>query len=949
MRPVDTVSGVTGTGPRFALLIAVVTASSIPLLDLLVSNPQDAWRGAFGCLLAAGFDPEGSDRANLLANAGRPKAMQNCLAGVTDVPYSKGMIATLVLLAVAGLVYWWLPKVRDRWRRTLPIEEVDADGALREELAALRDRTGIRSDLRFRVDPKRMTSGAGVYGRTGVYTVCLHAGLLARRGTDPEGFRAVVLHELAHVHNRDVDYAYASTALWRVFVLFALLPNFVMTGRVLAIALFGDVDSPFWPGAATVLVYPVLSGLLLVGLVHLARADLLRRRELHADLQAVAWGAHPASWQRPDPSGAVAPLLHRLTALLRTHPGWAERSRVLADSTGLFRASPLEMLLTGASAWLLFHALGTIPGLSGDSDSVWLTTLFVAPVLCIALGLSVVRTSRVAGGHVESGALAGLWLGCGMLVGEFVDGGRYRVDWLLPRPEYLLAFLLIAAVPAVWWSQTVRLALRFPKRGQRRAAALVCASVTATVLWGGVLWWQLGGQILAWDGGDLDVALTEFSFDGSPGPWRDYGLSAGSTLLPLLAPLHRKGLLAAATLLMWLVPLLLLFLRRAADGGFRIRRTLCAGLAGGLMSWAGLAVAVYALNTLRPPTLKGRPAVLQVLQVQVWWLVVAVLAACLVTAALVAALSRRHWLLRALIAAQLVQLLAYVGVFWLTSADGCLGPLNIIGGDCDWRPEQGLTIVRVVTGLTLVNAVLGSACAALVGAGAAWAVRRSRGLPAAKAPETPVPTAPARRRPGLWKTGTVLALGLPALLLTALTFNEDFASHVAPAGRLRDMAGAIDPPPVARGPKTRQWQASSWLDKGGTLHGQRITDAVQALNTQIVKAAGQKRNKDGQVSLDEKTFGRVCGTLGKRVDAAQDYFPAPGRDLGRTWSGALSRLGRGARGCRQSMEPGKGEPHRTNAEREQLFSMSLDDIVQGMSALSGAFEDVKRMATASTG
>ncbi|MDC7335713.1 M48 family metalloprotease [Streptomyces lydicus] len=310
MRLFTALRSATGTGPRFVLLMALVTVSSIPLFDGLfgvvaeTDNPRRGFDGAVGCLYAAGYDPSTTDLNNLVATLRRPEALVKCLG---EQPESyRGTLATLVLLAVAGLVYWWLPKVRDRRRTTLPVEDVDADGTLGAELAALRERTGVRSDLRFRVDPRRLTSGASVYGRTGDYTVCLHAGLLARRGTDPEGFRAVVLHELAHVHHRDVDYAYASTALWRVFVLLALLPEFVLVGWIIALALSGT-DSPWWPGALPEMLSTVFACLLLAGLVHLARADLLRRREFHADLQAVAWGAHPATWDRSEPPGVVPP------------------------------------------------------------------------------------------------------------------------------------------------------------------------------------------------------------------------------------------------------------------------------------------------------------------------------------------------------------------------------------------------------------------------------------------------------------------------------------------------------------------------------------------------------------------------------------------------------------------------------------------------------------------
>ncbi|UQA97042.1 M48 family metalloprotease [Streptomyces halobius] len=951
MRLAPGATGVTGTGARFALLMVVVTASSIAMLDSVLMtafSPGRVMQGPVGCLLAAGVDPGGDDLDKLLASISRMEPLRECLSSAPGVPFLEGMVATLVLLALAGLVYRLTPSVRDRWRKTLPVEAVDADGALAAELAALRERTGIRSQLRFRVDPARMTSGASAYGRTGRYTVCLHAGLLARRGTDPEGFRAVVLHELAHVHHRDVDFAYASTALWRVFVLLALLPYLFQNGRVLAIGLSGSTGSPYWPGTASMITYSVLSGLLLVALVHLARADLLRRRELHADVQAVAWGATAAGWNPSAPSDSVEPLLHRVTSLLRTHPGWAERRRVLADTAGLFRVSPLAMFLTGASASLLIWA--AVPGLSGGPGTAWLTTALVAPVLCAALGLSIVRTSRTAAGHPESGVLPGLWLGCGLLVGELVNSGQYGVDWLLSKPAYLLVFLLIGAVPAVWWAQSVRLALGLPKRWQRRAAAPICAVVTLIVLWGGLRWWQLGGWPHAMGGADLGGALRTY-VEAAPGPWHDYDvdLSAMTTGIPLLSPLHRNGLIGAAALAMWLLPLLvqLLLVRvRAGGAGLRLRRTLQAGLAGGAVSWAGLAVASYALHAGRPTTPAERLGAFQT--VQMWWLVVTVLAACLLTAALVAAFSRRHWLLRALIASQVVQLMAYGGMLLLVSADGCFGPLNVIGGRCSWQPELGLDTSERVIGLTLFHAPLGAACAALVGAGAAWALRRLRGLPTADGAGIPAPAITSRRRPVLLDVGTVLVLALPAVLLTVLMQANAMSAAPSPnvrPGEIRDLTGLISSPPRARAAKIREWQAAYWLSKGGQARVRRINDAVRAVDFELLNAARQKPNKDGLVQPDEKAFHRVCGTLGKRVDAARSYFPVPDRGLRESWSEALRLLDRGARSCQEAMVPGRANQHATDAELSALFLQSLDDMRKGTDALRRTLQDITKRAT----
>ena len=957
MKALAALRSATGTGPRFALLMVLVVASSIPTLDTLLQDVpvlvglrdgREGLHGPSGCLYAAGFDAGSGDLENILRALSRPGTLQKCIGDHTLVPY-RGALATLVLLALAAGLYWWLPAARERWRRMVPLETVDTDGTLRAELAALCARTGIRAELRFRVDPGRTTSSASVYGRSGSYTVSLHSGLLPLLSTDPEGFRAVVLHELAHVHHRDVDYAYASTALWRAYVLLALTPTFAVTGWILILALSG-LKSPWWPAAAPMLLAPVLVGLLLAGLVHLARADLLRRRELFADRRAVAWGADVASWQRPDPAAPVAPWLRRLTALLGTHPRWEERRQALADADRLDRVSPLAMFLTGVSAALLHQSLATLPVLSDGPGSIWITVGAVTPVLCFALGLPLVRPSGTAEGDGRSAAVAGLWLGFGLLLGEFVSSGQYRLDWMLPRPQYLLAFPLIAAVPAVWWSQSLRLALALPRQRQRWAAAVVCALVTATVLWAGLRWWQTGGMALSLGAVDNQGAeLAAYYARTVPGDWRGYGpdLSAFTNGLVLLTPLSGKPLAGVATLLMWLVPLALALLQGAGTTGtgLRLRRTLGAGLAGALVCGAGLVLAQLMMNQSRPATTEG-PAGPSVV-IHVWWVTVTVLAACLLTAAMVAALARRRRLLRGLLAAQVVQLLAYAEVFLLFSADGCLGPLNTAFNVCRWRPANGLIIDGQVTSLTLVNAVLGSACAALAGAGLAWAVRRFRGRPAADNATEPASNAGVRPPSTLLKAGTLLALTVPAVVLAAATFTQ--ASAPDDSRQWREAADAAGkqrgPAPPAQAPQTRAWQAASWLNNGGTRHAQQINAASVALNSELLKAASGKPNADGKVTLDEKVFHRLCGALSRRVEEARDYFPAPARDLQKNWSAALNKVHHGAQECQEATVPPKSTPQRTDAERGRLFTASLNEIVSGMQTFGTSVQDIKTAAT----
>ncbi|MFE9611451.1 M48 family metalloprotease [Streptomyces sp. NPDC006012] len=924
MRFLNALRSGNGTGPRFALLVALVVAAGATTLDVVLSSfhnirsdsSEEPLKGAFGCMLAAGIDPSSADADNINAITSRMKLFDQCI-GAQPTSY-EGVIGTLVLFAVAAAIYWLLPVWRNRPHRLVPVEAVDADGALRAELAALCERAMIRSRVRFRVDPRRMTAGACVFGRAGSYTVSLHAGLLARRGVDPEGFRAVVLHELAHLHQRDVDYAYAGTALWRAFVLGALVPQFALVAYLVVLVLTGT-ESPFWNGGKLFFAQ-IVFGLFLAALVHLARADLLRRRELQADLQAVTWGAHPAGWYQPERPGRVPSRLRRATALLRTHPDWAERRLALADPERSARITMVEMFLTGASAALLAGLAAAVQAVPYGT-SIWITVVLAAAVPCSVLGLRVVRSRRSRHGRAESGAFVGLWFGLGLMTGDYVVSNLHRSDWLLPEPLYLLAFLFIAAVPVVWWSQSLNLALGLPTRGRRWTAAAVCVLTTVVLLWDGLQWWRLGGERIALGAGDVNAALETYYKQVVPGDWSPFSfdLRVLSVGMAMLTPLFNEALTIGAAALLWLTPLVLMLTQRVR-AGVRLRRTLLWGVAGGLLSWGALAVALAALHAHGPV---GRPERAgPFFLVSTWWTIVVAVAAPAVTAAVVAAVSRRHWMPRALIAGQVAQLMAYAAAFLFYSADGCLGPLNNATHTCGWNASNGTEHARRVIVLTLADTVLAVACAALVGAAAAWAVRTVRGRPT-DVPAWPAPSLSALRRPALLGTGLLLALSVPALLLTGVTSPrvtvsaDEFMQSRAQPQRQQPVRS-----PEQRA-RMRSWQAWAWMYHGGNERSQRIRHALERLT----RLLGDGQQQGAQPDWD--AYRRICAAVDSTVADAGQYFPVPLADLQKEWASALSTMRQGTRRCvTVTGTPAAGQDS-TQARNATALALSVQQIVTG--------------------
>lgn len=939
LRPFD------GSGPRFALLLILVTVAGAVALDGVLSTLWSLWSAygsatstgsadwledSFGCLLAAGYDPSSGDAANISAVLGR-SGLVECMGQQPESYW--GVLGTLVLLALAGATYWLLPKWRDRRRPLVSVETVDPDGTLRRELETLHARTGVRVQPRWRVDPTRLTAGACVYGRAGQYTVCLHIGLVSLQRQDIEGFRAVVLHELAHIRRRDVDYAYAGTALWRSFVIGAFIPYVLLFGSALTMMLSG-LESPLWKGGLKLLFSQNMAGCFLALLVHLARADLLRRREFQADARAKAWGADPSYWRRRDRSMSGVPVLRRFTALLRTHPNWSERERALAQPGHSTRIDAPTMFLSGAAAIFLAAVAEVLPRTAPEITQV-LTVSLAASVLCAHLGVRLADNRWSPRGRIRSGAAAGLWFGLGMLVGEYVTGGMDRTDWFLPEPQYLLAFLFIAAVPAVWWSQCLYLAMGLATPLRRATATTVCALTTAVLLWAGLRWWQLGGQRMAM--GVDDVLLPDYYREVIPGDWRPYSwdLTALDLGMSFLTPLHRQTPVIVAAVAASLVPLTLMSLQRV-PAAVRLGKTLRWGALGGVLSWGVLAATLLVLHARRPDTHHDRQSVLPV--ISVWWSIVAVMIACGITAVAVTVLSRRHWLLRAVIATQVTQLCAYVGLFLLHSLDGCLGPMNTTVEVCAWEPATGADHTSRVVLLTLPNAVLGSACAALTGAGAVWITRRVRGhrtdLPARPAPSTS-PTGVTARLAG----GLLVVIGLPAVLLTTVTAPQ------APLGIDTRQYLENRPRPekqsVARTPEEqalmRSFQAFAWLHHGGTEHTEEVRQDLLDLYTALTKQPlpGEQQDWDG--------LRNTCAALEGSIRASQEYFPIPLSDQQQRWEPTLSTMRQGARDCVAAVGVAGGGPT-VKPRSEADLGAACKQIISAAARWRAVLDSVARIA-----
>lgn len=481
------------TSFRFILLIVSVLGASLLIYSALYNSiPANreyirVYQGQCTAVTRAAYPTNSLE--DMFA---RGFAFSQCTTPLKHTQAAWVISGVVLLLVVAGIIYWIFPKWKI-WRDKLePLNAQDAPEMV-PYLAELCREAGLTSPPVFLLNPLNRASSGLAFGRLGRYYIVLNGGLVTRFYTDRPAFRAVVLHELAHLYNADVDKTYFSLAIGLAFLVAALVP--------LAISQFGrPLDETFNIGwrvlALTMLVYLTLSA-------------VLRAREVYADVRASVWDGLAGGLGRmlnslPQPKGG------RWRRYAAFHPDPDDRRKALNETQHLFRMGFWEALGTGIAATIAFEnvdsaLLGPFVPASDSFLSVLGTGLIFAPLMVGVVGSGIWRANlaALANKRVLQGiGRLGLGLGLGFLLGQYLSLSAYALSksqqsltgldlfvfdalWIGVVLASLLLFLYWINAGASTWME-VAAASRSPRPAYR--VGLIIAGIWLT-LWLGLLFY----------------------------------------------------------------------------------------------------------------------------------------------------------------------------------------------------------------------------------------------------------------------------------------------------------------------------------------------------------------------------------------------------------------------------------------------------------------------------
>lgn len=424
-----------GTFVRFILLIAVSSVAALASLSqdtaVMLGVHADEVITYQQCVARAQHAAVTQRQINELL-------LQHCYDPRSDVGLWPDVIALGLFWFVALVAYWCLPRWRIRRRRLRPLT-TDQFPELTKYLGDLHREIGIREHVIYLLEPLNPKVSGLAFGRFGRRYIMLSGGLVALFARDKQAFRMVVLHELAHVHNRDLDITFITIVVWR-------LVAFLLARNILGISI--NVSSGRWQGFGIPSGVAETAEIIVLALsVPLIRNAVLRSRELYADARITQWGGSSSGFLRLFDAYSRHGM-GRFGGLLRVHPRLKERDKALTDAQNLFAISFWEMLAVGMMVILTREEISNLMAHpTGPFVAEGVGTLFAAPLLALGIGFPIWREAIRS--FVSQAPMvikrAGLGLGIGFTIGAAITPDVF----LLHTTQTSLSGLLVTIIPSL--------------------------------------------------------------------------------------------------------------------------------------------------------------------------------------------------------------------------------------------------------------------------------------------------------------------------------------------------------------------------------------------------------------------------------------------------------------------------------------------------------------------
>ena len=681
---------------RFLLLIIAVLGTTLYIWDWIyfaVGDNGARYRDhALACLEQS--PPSVADLDDFTRGSQSFRACVQALDRPSAWWMLAGAIAVLSVALVLTLLFPWWKRRRMNLR---PLTETDAPAVVAtvRELAA---EAGLREPPTLVWDPLDPSPTGLAFGHAGGYTVALTGGLVVRATTEPDAFRAVVLHELAHIRNRDVDVTYFTVSLWYGFLLAAIVP-FVLT-------LFDEsLETLFKVG------WRVTA---LAALVYLTRNAVLRSREVYADVRASA-------------TPGVGDALRRLLAALprpeskslgrftRVHPDPAVRAAAITDTRPLFRLDLLTAFGAGISATIAYESAVTFVSsfVTNVQDMRMVAALAFAPAIIGVVGVAVWRASfsTLSEGRrppptwpLALALTAGFMIGPELALVRFVDEGTdTMLRELVDGRGVLWAIGLTAAIVLLlaWVRSGADAWLRAGAGRRPRLSAVVSLLAAAAVLTV-----VLGLFYLTRDTREV-IGISRFATDVQHQQigqvtWGMPDWAYQLVMNPQIIWTVQRGELMFVLLLVLLVPLAAAYFRRppARDDEERwafldpggtlsipplarhLLRPLLVGLAVGAAFLISELVLRAGLHYGMDASTRARDEL--ILAFFAWQVALAIIAQGAAGAIATAISGHRARVVDGLAAAFVTGSIAVVGIMGGPTAGGCVSPVSLNPGPCSW-------------------------------------------------------------------------------------------------------------------------------------------------------------------------------------------------------------------------------------------------------------------------